>query len=238
MKKKVFAYCRTSNLNTKIAVDGDSKDRQLRKIKSFARSKSWKVEEVFYDCSVTGDNGTDLTERDAFNEMMSAMKSNGIKTFIVADQTRFSRSILTAEIIKQDCRENGISAFDASTGNDLAISKNDNPEISLINNLLQAISEYDKLKTVQRLQSGRRRAKRLGKSIGGQLPFGEVGNEKETLARLSFWRDRKINGRLSVRKIADRLNEEGFRTRRNTPFTQQSLDVIIKNQVKLGNLDY
>ena len=64
MKKKVYAYLRTSNLNSKVAIDGDSKDRQLKKIKSFARSKSWKVEEVFYDCSVTGDNGTDLTERD------------------------------------------------------------------------------------------------------------------------------------------------------------------------------
>ena len=80
MKKRIFAYLRTSNLNTKVALDGDSKERQLKKVKSFARSKNWQVEEVFYDCSVSGDNGTDLGERDAFNEMMAKMKSNGIKT--------------------------------------------------------------------------------------------------------------------------------------------------------------
>ena len=67
---------------------------------------------------------------------------------------------------------------------DLAISKNENPEIALINNLLQAISEYDKLKTVQRLQSGRRRAKKMGKSIGGQTKVGETEEEKKMLERL------------------------------------------------------
>ena len=238
MKKRIFAYLRTSNLNTKVALDGDSKERQLKKVKSFARSKNWQVEEVFYDCSVSGDNGTDLGERDAFNEMMAKMKSNGIKTFVVADQSRFSRSILTAEIIKQDCRESGISAFDASTGNDLAISKDENPEISLINNLLQAISEYDKLKTVQRLQSGRRKAKKDGKYIGGQKPFGANENEKMMIKKLRDYRNRAVHGRLSVQKIADRLNEDGFRTRKNTAFTRQGLEVIIKREVKLKNLPY
>ena len=96
--------------------------RAVKEDKVFRQGKNWQIAETFYDCSVSGDNGTDL-ERDAFNEMMAKMKSNGIKTFVVSDSDRFSRSILTAEIMKQDCREHGISAFDASTGMDLAISK-------------------------------------------------------------------------------------------------------------------
>ena len=126
MKKQVFAYLRTSNKNSKIAKESDSKDRQLKGIRRFCRSKGWKIQETFYDCSVSGDNGMDLTEREEFNEMMSRMKANGIKTFVVADQTRFSRSILTGQVMKKDCRENGISAFDASTGNDLAIDDSEN----------------------------------------------------------------------------------------------------------------
>ena len=111
MKKAVFAYLRTSNMNSKIALDGDSKDRQLKSIRSCCRTKGWKVEDVFYDCSVSGDNGKDLSERDEWNEMMAQMKSNGVKTFVVADQSRFSRSTLTAEIMQSDCRENNISAM-------------------------------------------------------------------------------------------------------------------------------
>jgi DNA invertase Pin-like site-specific DNA recombinase len=228
MKKSVYAYLRTSNKNSKIALDGDSRDRQMKSIKKFCRNKGWKIEDTFYDCSVSGDNGTDLTERDEWNEMMSRMKSNGIKTFIVSDQTRFSRSILTAEIMKKDCRENEISAFDSSTGNDLAISKNENPEVALINNLLQAISEYDKLKTTQRLQSGRRRAKKLNKAIGGNYSYGSRKGEKKLIHRIQELRNRAKNGRLSLQDIAQRINEEGFKTRKGTAFSRQQIFRITK----------
>ena len=213
MKKKVFAYLRTSNLNSKIAKESDSQDRQLKKIKSFIRSKGWKLEEIFFDCSVSGDNGADLADRDEWNEMMAKIKSNGVKAFVVADQTRFARSILTAEIMKQDCRENGIEAWDASTGNDLTINDLENPEIDLINNVMQAIAKYDKLKVVQRLQSGRRRAKKAGKSIGGQKAYGATQDEREMIACAGEMRFPQRGRGLSYQKIADSLNVQGYKTR-------------------------
>ena len=229
MKKAVFAYLRTSNMNSKIALDGDSKDRQLKSIRSYCRTKGWKVEDVFYDCSVSGDNGTDLSERDEWNEMMAQMKSNGIKTFVVADQSRFSRSILTAEIMKSDCREYKISAMDASTGNDLAVSKTENPEVALINNLLQAISEYDKLKTVQRLQSGRRKAKKKDKPIGGNYGYGSREGEGMLLNRIKELQNRVAHGRMSLQKITNTINAEGFRTRNESFFSKQQVHRIVTN---------
>ena len=214
-RKLVYAYLRTSNQNSKNAKDGDSRDRQLKKIKSFVRSKSWKIEQVFYDLSVSGDTGADLSERDEWNEMFAKMIGNGVKTFVVADQMRFSRSILTAEVMKADCRGNGISAFDASTGNDLTINDVENPEIDLINNVMQAIAKYDKLKVVQRLQSGRRKAKKQGKSIGGQARLGKDSKELKMIERVKELRFPKGKRRMSLQKIADQLNEEGFTTRRN-----------------------
>ena len=213
-RKLVYAYLRTSNQNTKSAKDGDSRDRQLKKIKSFVRSKGWKVEQVFYDLSVSGDTGADLSERDEWNEMFAKMISNGIKTFVVADQMRFSRSILTAEVMKADCRENGISAFDASTGNDLTINDVENPEIDLINNVMQAIAKYDKLKVVQRLQSGRRKAMKMGKSVGGQSRLGKNEQELKMIERIKELRFPNGQRRISLQKIADKLNDEGFQTRR------------------------
>jgi len=228
MKMLVFAYLRTSNKNAKLALDGDSKDRQLKTIRRFCRGKGWKIEQIFYDCSVSGDNGSDLSEREEWSEMMSLMKSNGLKTYVVADQTRFSRSIITAEIMKQDCRESGIAAYDASTGNNLAVSKTENPEIALINNLLQAISEYDKLKTVQRLQSGRRRAKKQGRRIGGNYRYGNKAGETALLERIRELRNPIVHGRMSLQNIADTLNEEGYTTRKGTSFTRQQIHRINK----------
>lgn len=229
MKKQVFAYLRTSNKNSKIAKDSDSKDRQLKGIRRFCRGKGWKIQETFYDCSVSGDNGMDLTEREEFNEMMSRMKANGIKTFVVADQTRFSRSILTGQVMKKDCRENGISAFDASTGNDLAIDDSENPELDLINNVMEAISRYDKLKTIQKLQSGRRSAKKQGRAIGGNYAYGAREGEAQLVARIKdLWTNRKEHGRLSLRQVAERINQEGYTTRKGTSFTRQQVFNIAK----------
>ena len=228
-RKSVFAYLRTSNQNTKLAKEGDSKDRQLKKIKSFARSKGWKIDQVFYDCSVSGDTGADLSERDEWNDMFAKMISNGIKTFVVADQMRFSRSILTAEVMKADCRENGISAFDASTGNDLTINDVENPEIDLINNVMQAIAKYDKLKVVQRLQSGRRKALKAGKSVGGQSRLGSTPKELKMIERVKELRFPKDKRRTSLQKIADYLNEEGFKTRREGKIQVIQVRNILKN---------
>ena len=78
----------------------------------------------------------------------------------------------------------------------------------------------------------------MGKSIGGQTKVGETKEEKKMLERLVHWRNRAVHGRLSVQEIADRLNEEGFRTRRNTELTRQVLDSYIKRGIKLGTLPY
>jgi site-specific DNA recombinase len=228
MKKETYAYLRTSNKNTKLALDSDSKDRQLKAIRRFAKSKGWRIKEIFYDCSVSGDNGCDLTEREEFSKMMSLMKSNGVKSFIVSDATRFSRSILTAEIIKQDCRENGIAAFDASTGNDLCVEQNKNPEVDLINSLLQCIAQYDKIKTTNRLQSGRQRKARLGGRIGGNYGYGETEEEATMVAKAKSLR----RAGMSFQKIADKLNDEGYKTRKGTALSYQQIQRIWKRSGK------
>ena len=224
MKKLVYAYLRTSNKNTKLALDGDSRDRQLKAIRRFAKSKGWRIKEAFYDCSVSGDNGSDLSEREEFSRMMLLMKSNGVKSFIVSDATRFSRSILTAEIIKQDCRENGIAAFDASTGNDLCVEQNKNPEVDLINSLLSCIAAYDKIKTTNRLQSGRQRKARLGGRIGGNYGYGETEDEVAMVSKAKSLR----KAGMSFQKIANALNEEGYKTRKGTPLIYQQIQRICK----------
>ena len=75
----------------------------------------------------------------------------------------------------------------------------------------------------------------MGKSIGGQRK-SERQKKKRNARTIGAWRNRAVHGRLSVQEIADRLNEEGFRTRRNTELTRQVLDSYIKRGVKLGTL--
>lgn len=228
--KDAYAYLRTSNKNTKLALDSDSKDRQLKSVRKFCRVKGLKIKEVFYDCSVSGDNGCDLSEREEFSRMLTLMKSNGVKTFVVSDATRFSRSILTAEIIKQDCRDHGISAIDASTGNDLCVHQNDNPEVDLINSLLQCIAQYDKIKTTNRLMSGRKRKARLGGRMGGNYGYGYKLGEDLLVERVKELKGNpRQHGKLTLQAIANKITGEGFTTRKGTPFSRQQIANILKS---------
>jgi DNA invertase Pin-like site-specific DNA recombinase len=226
--KEVYAYLRTSNKNTKNALDSDSKDRQLKAVRKFCSSKKWTIKEIFYDCAVSGDNGCDLTEREEFSQMMTLMKSNCVKTFLVSDATRFSRSILTAEIIKQDCREHGISAYDASTGNDLCVY--DNPEMDMINSLLQCVAQYDRIKTTNRLMSGRKRKARLGGRMGGQYRYGDRPGEQVLVERVKELKSNpRQHGKLTLQAIANKITVEGFTTRKGTAFSRQQIANILKS---------
>ena len=109
--KEVFAYIRTSNANKIAALDSDSRDRQLKVIRKFARTKKWKIRQVFEDVGVSGDTGTDLSSRDGFNDMLGYMKSNSIRNFIVSDASRLARSVVTAAIITRDLRDHEIAVL-------------------------------------------------------------------------------------------------------------------------------
>jgi DNA invertase Pin-like site-specific DNA recombinase len=228
---EVFGYLRTSNLNKRNAENSDSQVRQKKAIKRFCSSKKWKIKDFYYDLGVSGDSGTDLSNREAFSDMLSEMKSNGIKRFVVADSSRLARSVITAAIINDDLRKHGISAIDAATGRDLADNTNISPEDQLIQNILLCISEFEKVKTVSRLQAARKRKKKAGGSIGGQRPFGATDEEQRMIQRIkelrSIWKDE--SGRMTKTRITQILNDEGFRNRRGGKFSLQSLSMIIKD---------
>jgi site-specific DNA recombinase len=228
---EAYAYIRISNQNKVAALDSDSKDRQLRSIRKFARTKGWKVKEIFMDVGVSGDTGTDLSSRDAFNDMLGYMKSNGIKIFLVSDPSRLARSVVTAAIITQDLREHQIRAMDASTGRNLADENKDDPENALISTMLMAISQYEKCKVVQRLQSGRRRALKEGRPAGGTRPFGSDPRDEKLIERLRDLRNFAVHGRTSMTEIATILNKEGFSTRRGNKLKVQNVSHYLK-QIK------
>ena len=93
--------------------------------------------------------------------------------------------------------------------------------------MLMAISQYEKCKVVQRLQSGRRKARREGRPAGGTRPFGEDPKDKKLVARLRELRNFAAHGRKSLTKITGILNEEGFRTRRGTKLKIQNVSQYV-----------
>jgi len=224
MKKEVFAYIRTSNTNKKAAEESDSKPRQLKSIRAYARKRGWKIKAVYEDIGVSGDNGMDLSQREGYSEMLADMESDGINIFVVADATRYARSLITAITMNYNLNQKGIQAFDASIGKDLAICGKDNPEDALTRNIMLCYAEYESAKSIEKLQGARHRKKESGGYIGGTKKLGTNENDRLVLDRIKELKLQKN----SQKKIAEILNKEGFTNRRGGAFSQMTVSNYCK----------
>lgn len=226
--QEVYAYTRTSNLNTKDGEASDSQSRQMRAIRAFCRKRGFKVAQTFHD-SVSGDSGTDLSCRVSFAEMLDIMEEKGVKVFVVENPMRYARSIITSAIITDKLNKLGIDAYDASTGNILTNKQDQTAEEQLVKNILMCVAEFEKISLVNRLQAGKRKAKREGKYIGGVKAFGSLKEDQAAFARVAELRQtfRDEEGRMTKTRIAKILERENFKNRRGKPYSVQSVTRII-----------
>ena len=108
---KVFAYLRVSTETNK---DGHGFIRQKESINLWAQNNKSEVVEIFEEVFT----GTEI-ERPVFAQMLEQMNTNGIKTFVVENQTRLGRDLMVNLHLIASCKKMGISIIDASTGDDL-----------------------------------------------------------------------------------------------------------------------
>src|SRR3954464_8594930 len=93
--REAVAYLRTSS-GTNIGADKDSDRPQREAIQAFARRAGIEVVDEFYDAAIGGED--DLSDRPGFSALLDRIESNGVRTVIVEDASRFARKVLTQEL--------------------------------------------------------------------------------------------------------------------------------------------
>ena len=94
MRTKSVGYMRTSsisNLSTE-KLGKDSDRRQKRKILDYSKSNNLEVVEWFYDKGISG--SLDILNREGFVSLLDYCDRNEIKTILVENSSRFSRSLI------------------------------------------------------------------------------------------------------------------------------------------------
>ena len=92
----VIGYMRTSS-QTNVGVEKDSGKRQLRTIKSFCKSKKYKLADTFYDENVSGSSA--MNDRPQLLNAVAYCVENNVKTIVVENSDRFSRSLMNQEVM-------------------------------------------------------------------------------------------------------------------------------------------
>src|SRR3954454_13150402 len=110
-----IAYLRTS-LAANVGADKDSDKRQRDAIAAFAKRAGFVVVDDFYAPAVSG--ADPIETRPGFAALLDRIESNGVRTVIVEDASRFARDVLVQELGILALTARGVTVL-TSSGDDL-----------------------------------------------------------------------------------------------------------------------
>lgn len=198
--KRAFAYLRVSGESQ---VEGDGFPRQRAAIKKWAETNGVRIVRWFEEKGVSG--STEGVDRPAFQEMLTALLSNGTRTVLIERLDRIAHDIVVQESILKELNRKGFELVSVSEP-DLCSA---DPYRSAMRQMLGVFAELDRKTIVLKLRAARQRKKQQTGRCEGRKPFGFRNGEQQIVARMKAL---KAEGR-NWEHISNALNADGFKTR-------------------------
>jgi DNA invertase Pin-like site-specific DNA recombinase len=219
---KAVGYLRTSSA-ANVGADKDSDKRQRAAIMRFCKSSGHVVadDDWYYDEAVSGADA--LAARAGWNALMARILSNGVRTVIVEDASRFARQLMVQEQGIMELRKAGVTVLTAS-GDDLTASND--PGRTMIRQIMGSFSEYEKARLVQKLKAARDRKIEAEGRCGGRQPISETAPDAVALARKLAHGNRKM--KLSLRGIAAELAKAGYMSSTGKPYSAKLIRTMVE----------
>jgi DNA invertase Pin-like site-specific DNA recombinase len=231
---RLVAYLRVST--DRQAERGLGLHVQEQAVRAWAKANGHRITMWCRDEGVSGSNG--LGTRAALPEALRVLRTGAADGLVVYRLDRLARDLVLQEQLLAEVRRIGRQVFTTSAGEAAFLEEHpDDPSRKLIRQILGAVSEYERAMIRLRMQSGRISRRERGDYAGyGSPPYGwraerggrgegvrlvEVESEQVTLARIA---ELRVGG-ASLRQIAEALEREGHKTRRDgKPFTRKDKD--------------
>lgn len=210
INNRVFAYLRVSD---KSQVKRGGFDRQEKNIKAFCKERRYVIEGVYKEEGISGTK--DELDRPTFQDMITDVLSNGVKTIVVESLDRLARELRIQEQILMYLARKDICLISANTGEDVTDAVRSDPMKKALIQIQGVFAELDKSQLVNKLRKGREKVKQDRGKCEGRKHYGENSEEERTIMRRITYLRRLSRGqqkRMSFQKIADVLNSEGIKT--------------------------
>ncbi|XOF35304.1 MAG: recombinase family protein [Candidatus Electrothrix sp. YB6] len=225
---EAYGYLRVS---TKGQIDKDGFRRQRDAIRRYAASSKITIPKYYKEEGVSGTKGEDA--RPAFQEMITDILSNGIRTVIVERLDRLAREYTIQEQLLIYLASKGITLINASTGENITKAINADPMKKAIIQIQGVFSELEKSLLVKRLKKGREQKKAETGKCEGAKGWDEINPERKAevlkLVRRLRRKPRGGGRQKSYQAIADHLNKEGIETLRGGTWSAQLVRAFHQN---------
>lgn len=221
--KKVIGYVRVSSEIQKRK--NNSIPLQKKKIKEYCSLNDFDLIDVYEDDGVSG---MSIDKRNGFKSMVEFMKENKIDGIVVWSLSRLGRKMKDVVEFMDFLKSNNIGFFSIKEN-----LSNDDKIGSLIMNILSSINEFEVEVIRERIKDVKRNKKENGE-VYGRMMYGydnvngkmiENKEEKRIIRRVKNFRSRGW----SWRKISNRLNDEGIKSKEDKIWYDGSLYNMMRN---------
>lgn len=225
--KTAVIYARYSSQNqTEQSIDG-----QIRECTEFAERNDIQIINTYVDRAVSG---TSAEHRTQFQKMIADSAKQQFQVVLVYKLDRFARNRYDSAIYKSKLKKNGVKVLSAKE------NITDSPEGIILEGLLEAMDEYYSAELSRKCKRGIREGIIKGHNMGGAVLYGYKRENKhfiidETTApavKLIF--EMYASGNYTLSKIAQTLNEQGYRSVNGNPFKRWGVSDILHNDKYTG----
>lgn len=221
MTLTAVAYYRTSSA-ANVGGDKDSLKRQREAVSEFTKSKDIEIVQEFYDAAVSG--ADPVHERDGFADLLAYIASNGAKTILVENASRFARDLtvqLTGHKMLSDL------GYELVPVDAPEYFRDETPTAVMVRSILGAVSEFEKAQLVSKLKVARDRKRKATGKCEGRKGYAETNPELVKVAKRLRRASPKTGKRKSLRAIASELFEMGYATATGKPLGPKTIMSLV-----------
>jgi DNA invertase Pin-like site-specific DNA recombinase len=179
-------------------------------------------------------NHEDVGSRPKLSQLYAAICSGAVKHLYVYDQSRLSRSDGVASAFRYICNKQGVRLYTKDGEFNLADSTD-----RLLNQILDAMAEFDNSARMDRALTGRFQRAREGMWFGGKAAFGyrvknrvlEIEPREAKWVRYIF--KQRANG-ASIAQIKRELDRRKIKPRHAKYFSFRSIVILLRNTRYIG----
>jgi len=226
---KAVGYIRVSTEEQ--AKEGVSLDNQEAKIKAYCDSQDWELVKVFSD---EGFSGKDM-KREGLKKLVSFLEADHVDVVVVYKTDRLTRKQRHLYQLLEDIFEKRRIGFKSVTEPFDTTTAMGKGFLGMLGVFAQLEGDLISERTREALAYKIKQGEYLGSPPLGfealEKELKKNNDELEVVEEIFKLKKGRGKNRLSLRQIAKRLNERGFRSKRGAKFYHGTVSYVLKNPV-------